>query len=47
VCPHSRYELFTSDKSVRNIKLYERLGYKIFKTVDAAQDLKFVYIEKR
>ena len=26
-CPASRYELFTSDKSVRNVELYERLGY--------------------
>ena len=28
--PGYRYELFTSTKSKRNIKLYEKLGYKVF-----------------
>lgn len=28
VCPQPRMELFTSDKSIKNIRLYERLGYK-------------------
>jgi len=46
ISPQSRYELFTSTKSIRNVKLYERLGYKKFKTVTIAQDLEFVYLEK-
>ncbi|MDE7136873.1 MAG: GNAT family N-acetyltransferase [Ruminococcus sp.] len=29
--PNQRYELFTSTKSISNIRLYEKLGYKIFK----------------
>lgn len=44
--PHKRYELFTSSKSVRNIKLYERLGYHIFDEKLISDNLKFVYLEK-
>lgn len=44
--PHKRYELFTSTKSVSNIKLYEKLGYKIFKKEAISQELQFVYLEK-
>lgn len=46
VCPHKRYELFTSSKSVRNIQLYERLGYKIFREQSVMNDLRFIYLEK-
>lgn len=44
--PSKRYELFTSTRSIANIRLYERNGYKIFdrKTVDG--DLEFVFMEK-
>ena len=44
--PDRRYELFTSTRSVDNIRLYEKVGYKIFdrKTVD--NELVFVYMEK-
>ena len=45
-CPHQRYELFTSDKSVKNLKLYERLGYIRFKEQNVAPELKFIYLEK-
>ena len=45
-CAAARYELFTSDKSVRNISLYERLGYARFKTEKVAEGLTFVYLEK-
>ena len=41
-----RYELFTSSKSLRNIKLYERLGYRQFKTNAVKDGLEFVYMEK-
>ena len=42
-----RYELFTSTKSVDNIRLYQKMGHVIFdrKTVD--DELVFVFMEKR
>ena len=45
-CPQPRFELFTSDKSIKNIKLYEKMGYKIFRQEKVSKDLKFVYLEK-
>lgn len=42
-----RYELFTGSKSVRNIALYERLGYKIYTVKKIDDNLEFVYLEKR
>lgn len=47
IFPNKRYELFTSNKSRKNISLYERLGYKIFAEKIIAKDLTFVYLEKR
>ena len=44
--PNQRYELFTSTKSISNIRLYERLGYKIFKEEAVPQELQFVYLQK-
>ena len=44
--PNCRYELFTSIKSISNIRLYERLGYKIFKEEAVSEELQFVYLEK-
>ena len=44
--PGQRYELFTSTKSMSNIRLYERLGYKIFKEESISEELQFVYLEK-
>ncbi len=41
-----RFELFTGHKSEHNIRLYERLGYKIFKSEDINKDLSFVFMEK-
>jgi len=46
VCPHERCELFTSSKSQRNIQLYQRVGYKVFKEQDISDNLKFIYLEK-
>lgn len=46
VCPRERYELFTSTKSERNIKLYERVGYVKFKEEDVGKDLRFIYLSK-
>ena len=44
--PNKRYELFTSTKSISNIRLYQRLGYKIFKEEAVSQELQFVYLQK-
>ncbi|MGV0025045.1 GNAT family N-acetyltransferase [Phormidesmis priestleyi ANT.L61.2] len=41
-----RFELFTGHKSKRNIHLYERLGYRIFKTEEINKTLSFVFMEK-
>lgn len=44
--PNQKYELFTSTKSISNIRLYERMGYKIFKEETISSELKFVYLHK-
>ena len=44
--PECRYELFTSTRSVDNIRFYEKNGYKIFKEQKVDEDLVFVYMEK-
>jgi len=41
-----RFELFTGSKSVRNIRLYERLGYKIFQTKQLSELVELVFMEK-
>ncbi len=41
-----RFELFTGYKSKRNIHLYQKLGYKIFRTEKITDNLEFVYLEK-
>lgn len=41
-----RYELFTSTKSVGNIRLYERHGYRIFRKEQISEELCFVFMEK-
>ena len=41
-----RFELFTGHKSERNIRLYERLGYKTFKREEVNQKRAFVFLEK-
>lgn len=46
LCLCKRCELFTSSKSARNIKLYERVGYKAFAEKIMSADLKFIYLEK-
>ena len=45
--PDKRYELFTSTRSVANIRLYERLGYTIFARKAVNDELEFVYMEKK
>lgn len=46
VCPHKQYELFTSTKSKRNIKLYEHMGYVVFEERDMGNNLIFIYLRK-
>ncbi len=42
-----RFELFTAHKSEKNLYLYQKLGYKVFKTVKANDQLNIVYLEKK
>jgi ribosomal protein S18 acetylase RimI-like enzyme len=41
-----RFELFTGQKSDRNIHLYQKLGYQVFKTETVTKELKLLYMEK-
>ena len=41
-----RYELFTGDKSRKNLYLYKKLGYKIFKTEVLNENIKLKFLEK-
>lgn len=41
-----RFELFTGHKSVRNLSLYQKLGYKEFKRESVNDKLEFVFLEK-
>jgi len=45
-CAVKRFELFTSDKSIRTIRLYERLGYVKFRDEKITDGLTLVYLEK-
>ncbi|GAM10909.1 putative acetyltransferase [Geobacter sp. OR-1] len=42
----ARYELFTGSKSVGNIRLYERLGYRTFRTERLSPQVELVFMEK-
>lgn len=41
-----RFELFTGKKSLKNIDLYKKLGYTIFKQVEIDEILTLLYFEK-
>ena len=41
-----RYEIFTGHKSAKNLRLYEKLGYKVVRTQVVSPDLSLVYMEK-
>ena len=43
--PHKRYELFTSTRSIDNIRLYQRMGYREFDR-RSMDDMDLVYMEK-
>ncbi|MFX1465434.1 MAG: GNAT family N-acetyltransferase [Promethearchaeota archaeon] len=42
-----RFELFTSSKSQKNIYLYQKLGYNIFKEEKINETLNLVYLDKK
>jgi ribosomal protein S18 acetylase RimI-like enzyme len=42
-----RFELFTGSKSEGNIRLYGRLGYRVFRTGKLAERVEIVFMEKR
>jgi len=42
-----RFELFTGSRSAGNIRLYERLGYRQFRTAPISPKVTLVYLEKR
>lgn len=44
--PDTRYELFTSTKSVDNIRLYQKMGYEIFDQKEMSDEIVFVYMQK-
>lgn len=44
--PDTRYELFTSTKSVDNIRLYQKMGYEIFDQKEISDEIVFVYMQK-
>ena len=44
--PMARYELFTSTQSLRNLRLYERTGYRPFREEEPEPGLRLVFLEK-
>ncbi len=45
-CPRPSYELFAGSRSIKNIRLYEKMGYVRYKETAGSADFKFVYLEK-
>ena len=41
-----RFELFTGHKSVRNLSLYDELGYTPFKKQRVNEKLELIFLEK-
>ena len=41
-----RFELFTGSRSTGNVRLYERLGYQIFRTERLSLQVELVFMEK-
>lgn len=42
-----RFELFTGIKSINNIRLYQRFGYREYREEDLSQKVRLVFMEKR
>ncbi len=45
-CHVQRFELFTGHKSERNIRFYERLGYRTFREERVSDSLRLVFMHK-
>jgi predicted N-acetyltransferase YhbS len=45
--PHAHYELFTGFKSMRNIALYEKLGYRAYHERTITSHFSLIYMEKK
>jgi GNAT superfamily N-acetyltransferase len=45
-CPCPRYELFTSSKSLKNLRFYEYYGYRRFAEKPYSPEYAMVYMEK-
>jgi hypothetical protein len=43
----SRFELFTGNKSERNLYLYHKLGYRGFREQQITDAVRLVFLEKR
>jgi ribosomal protein S18 acetylase RimI-like enzyme len=41
-----RYELFTGNKSINNLRLYNNLGYSEFKREPGGDQVMMIYLEK-
>jgi len=46
-CGCKRFELFTGDRSERNLRLYQKLGYRMFKTAKVTDRTNIVFLEKK
>ena len=42
-----RYELFTGERSTRNLHLYQKAGYRVLRTEQVTDILTLVYLEKK
>ena len=42
----ARYELFTGHRSARNLRMYERAGYRRIRDVPASEQVTLIYMEK-
>lgn len=41
-----KFSLFTGNKSLKNLALYKKRGYRVFKIEEINSDLSFVFLEK-
>lgn len=46
LCPEYRYELFTSEKSTKNLQFYETRGYHRYMEKLVTPEFKLIYLEK-
>ena len=44
--PRKRFVLFTSTRSINNLRMYQRMGYKEFERKSITTELEFVFLEK-